>query len=695
MRILIACPNSQEAEEVVAEAHRLAPDWQVSTCSSTGALERLLGQQSYEVVVCDLELFRGGSLEDLRPVTELAPDSHLIVLVDAANQLLGARALAAGADYHLLKYDRWPNELLLVARQAQAVLDQRRELRQMGQFSRQIIELAGTIATHGELEPRLELVAQAALSISDASHCWIEVLDSEGSEFEHHYSYGSGAALADAWQAQVRDVAWRAAHYGELLIDQLTDGEGSSYRAVALPVAVGNSSLGAVVVALRRSEALSSLQRQALQFLAGLAGLVVENGRLNRLALQRTQQMEAAATQAWEEEARARTLLAAAVAVTDSREAGEVLDRITTNAAVEIGFDRVAVYLADYGHNALQGALQASSDGTVSDISDRNVSLRSGDNPLADAALGDEPYMLLAAGGDQPNTLYQEQAYPCLLVPLRTHGNLVGVIVADRGDSGTAISAQQIRLLRSMAGMASVALERIRVDKLRELFVSSISHELRTPLASLQASNELVLDEEVGPLNDEQRQYLSRVASACQQLRRILDDLTDWSYLQAGRVSVRKHPVDLRSPIKQVAETLRPQADQRGVEILLNLPGDSLEVFTDPRRLEQVVMNLVDNAIKFNYTGGQVEVSVEEEKGTAVIKVADTGPGIPAGLEDSIFEAFDRGSTEISRAVEGVGLGLAIALHITRLLGGELSVASQPGQGSTFTVRLPLEASSK
>ena len=179
--------------------------------------------------------------------------------------------------------------------------------------------------------------------------------------------------------------------------------------------------------------------------------------------------------------------------------------------------------------------------------------------------------------------------------------------------------------------------------------------------------------------------------SACHHMRRILDDLTDWSHLQAGQIAIRKRKVDLRQAVEHATQTLRSRADQAGVEILLKLPPDSLEVFTDPRRIEQVLINLVDNAVKFNYHRGQVEICAFIADGEAVAQISDTGPGIPAELQERIFEAFERGSEEISRPVEGVGLGLAIASQITTLLGGRIEVNSEPGQGSTFSVHLPLE----
>ncbi len=696
MRILIACANEEQVGEILAEIHRVAPDWQASECHSVPVLEKLLAQEHYDVIVCDLELLFSPALEELQRITARAPDTYFVVLASRDSQLLGARALSAGADYHVTKSDRWINELLLVVKRAEEIIGSRQQTRRICEFNQCLLDLATIVATKKDLTPRLAAIAQAAMSIMEANRCWIGVLNQEGNEFEDFHGYGSTQAEAADWEVQVRDTAWRSLHHKELLIDQIGEAGPSARRVIALPMVSENGPVGALAMVSSAVTPLGEPHRNALQFLCALTAVLIHNERLDRLLQRRAQQIGAAATQTWEEEELARTVLNAAVAVTDSQQPSEVLEKIATNAAVEIGFDRVSIYLTDDEQSLLRGTLQATSDGGVADISDRSYPLKSSDNLLADAACGEAPYVLLGPeDGDEGATGGAEGDYPQLLVPLRTHGDLVGLLVADNHQTHAPIPPQRVRLLRSLAAMAAVALERIRVDKLRELFVSSISHELRAPLASLQATSELVLDEEVGPLNEDQHQYLARMDSACRHMRRILDDLTDWSHLQAGKISIRKRKVDLRQAVEHATQTLRSRADQAGVEILLKLPPDSLEVFTDPRRIEQVLINLVDNAIKFNYHRGQVEVSAFIVEGEAVAQISDTGPGIPIELQGRIFEAFDRGSEEISRSVEGVGLGLAIASQITTLLGGRIEVNSEPGQGSAFSVHLPLEGSSE
>lgn len=689
MRILIAKAGEQSAQEVLAEVHKRAADWQVSHCLCLATLQQLLTEQQYDVVVLDLDLMGEARLEQLSRITALAEDTSFIVVVAPGNQLLGARALSSGADYYLVKHTRWLNELLLIAKQAEATVSQRRQVRQTAELTRRIVELAPAISTDKDLPDLLEAVGQAAISISNATSCWLGLLNENGSQFQQHYTYGDQETAAE--ESQIRDIAWRAVHCGDLLIERFDSPEAGSCHTVAVPITIGGlGAMGALVLVTPQAQPLSQLHRDALQFLAAHTAIAIQNERLHRLAQRRAQQLEAAATQAAEEETRARTLLNAAAAVTDTEDASNVLNKIAISATAEIGFDCVCIYLADHDQATLQGALQAGNDGTVREIPERSFALKSGANLLADAALGEDPYVTYPASQVKEGSRTEADSdYPQLLVPLRTHGKLVGLMIADNRESDTQISAQQTRLLRALARMASVALERIRVDEVRELFVSSISHELRAPLASLQATNELILDEEIGPLNEQQRTYLSRIDFSCRHLRHILDDLTDWSHLQSGRIAVRKRPIDLREVISQVVETLQATAEQAEVEILANLPDQSVEVVTDQQRLEQVLINLVDNAIKFNYNGGQVEVAASRNDQEAVITVADTGPGIPSGLQDKIFEAFDRGSDETSRAVEGVGLGLAIATQITKLLGGQITLDSQPGQGSTFALHLP------
>jgi len=694
MRILIACANEEQVSEILAEIHRVAPDWQTSECCSVPALEKLLAQDQYDVVVCDLELLPTPALQELQRITALVPDTYFVVLASRDSQLLGARALSAGADYHVIEYDRWINELLLVVKHAEQITNRRQRTRRISGFNQHLLDWATVVATEKDLTRQLAAIAQAAMSIIEANQCWIGILNQEGNEFDDFHSYGSTESEATDWEAQVRDTAWRSLHHKAPLIEQIDETGASVPRVIALPIVLENDPVGALAMVSSAATPLGEPQRNALRFVCALAAVLIQNKRLDQLLQRRVRQIEAAAAQAWEEEERARMVLNAAVAVTDSEQPSEVLEKIATNAAVEIGFDRVSIYLTDDDQSLLHGTLQATSDGGVADISDRSYLLKPGDNLLADAACGEAPYVLLSPEHrDEQAPIDEEGDYPQLLVPLRTHGDLVGLLVADNHQTRAPIPPQRIRLQRSLAAMAAVALERIRVDKLRELFVSSISHELRAPLSSLQATSELVLDEEVGPLNEDQRQYLARMGSACHHMRRILDDLTDWSHLQAGQIVVRKRKVDLRQAVEHATQTLRSRADQAGVEILLKLPPNSLDVFTDPRRIEQVLINLVDNAVKFNYNGGHVELSAFIAEGEAVVQVADTGPGIPAGLEKRIFAAFDRGSEEISRPVEGMGLGLAIASQITTLIGGRIEVNSEPGQGSTFSVHLPLEGS--
>jgi len=463
---------------------------------------------------------------------------------------------------------------------------------------------------------------------------------------------------------QVHDMAWSAIHSGQIVSadvstrgGELPSSQQPPAHAVAVPMAVNGEACGAVVVVYDDGSAVSAERKEAVETLAKHAAVAVRHVQLLEQARQRNARLETLVAEAWEAEADARTLFETAAVIVETSELDSILRQIAQAAATKIRLERVSIYLADHTRQVLAGAVEAHRDGEIRDISGVQVELQAGRNVLADAALGNAPYVVIPTANDD-----QGEQYERLLVPLRSQDSLVGLIVADNYRSQDMISAQQIRLLRSLATMASVAIERVRSDALRTHFLSTVSHELRAPLSSIRAYNELVLDGEAGPINEEQREYLSRVETACLWLKRMIEDLLSWS-----------------------------RAEKSEVRLDLDLAQDLPIIYTDPRRVEQIVTNLIDNAIKFNRPGGKVKVSARVYKGKMAIAVADTGMGIPAEMQDKVFGEFHRGSEEVSRGRQGVGLGLAIASQLAGYLGGKITVESEPGRGSVFLLWLPLE----
>jgi two-component system, OmpR family, phosphate regulon sensor histidine kinase PhoR len=225
-----------------------------------------------------------------------------------------------------------------------------------------------------------------------------------------------------------------------------------------------------------------------------------------------------------------------------------------------------------------------------------------------------------------------------------------------------------------------------RLERVRQEFLSNVSHELKTPLTAIVAFVETL---EAGALDDRENseRFLEIIRKNAARMQNLIDDILELSAIEGGNVSVRAEEIELNPLINDVIMSLAAKASSRGITVKNEVPPDTL-VFVDPRRLEQMLTNLVDNAIKFNRDGGVVTIGCEAGARTRIL-VKDTGEGIPAQHLERLFERFYRVDRARSRDMGGTGLGLAIVKHLARAHGGEVRVSSQLGKGSTFEIDLP------
>jgi len=227
-----------------------------------------------------------------------------------------------------------------------------------------------------------------------------------------------------------------------------------------------------------------------------------------------------------------------------------------------------------------------------------------------------------------------------------------------------------------------------QTEQVRRDFVANVSHELRTPVAALKA---LVETLEAGAIEDpdQAKEFIGRLRVEVDGLALLVEELFELTRVESGRSGLNRRPVDLAMVVRQAVERLRPLADRQGLHLLLRFPADVPPVEADPDRLEQVVLNLVHNAVKFTPPGGQITVTVERQAGEVAVSVKDTGAGIPPELLPRVFERFFK--ADRARSAGGSGLGLAIAKHIVQAHGGRIWAESAgEGRGSTFTFTLPL-----
>jgi len=230
----------------------------------------------------------------------------------------------------------------------------------------------------------------------------------------------------------------------------------------------------------------------------------------------------------------------------------------------------------------------------------------------------------------------------------------------------------------------------VEVDRAKSEFVSVVSHELRTPMTSVKTSLSLLLGGAAGPLGEAARELLEIAHRNADRLIRLVNDLLDLSRLEAGRLELRLEPVPLGDAIRSSVEAVEGFAHEQKVAITLAPPEETLVVLGMRDRVEQVVVNLLANAVKFSPAGGRIELRWWRDGDDAVTEVSDQGPGIPGEHLEAIFEPFRQLDSSTTREHGGAGLGLAISHGIVDALDGKIWAESKPGAGARFFVRLPL-----
>jgi signal transduction histidine kinase len=220
-------------------------------------------------------------------------------------------------------------------------------------------------------------------------------------------------------------------------------------------------------------------------------------------------------------------------------------------------------------------------------------------------------------------------------------------------------------------------------------FLSAMSHELRTPLNAIAGYVDLLDLGIHGELNAEQREALTRVAANQRHLLTLINDVLAFAKVEAGRVELDVRPLDAGELLKGVEPLVAPLAQARGIELSLRTGDEKLTLLGDQERVRQILLNLLSNAIKFTPQRGAIQRSCSGDADWVYLRVADNGPGIAAEEHERIFDPFQQLGRRLNRPQDGVGLGLAISRDLARAMGGDLSVRSEPGQGSEFTLRLP------
>lgn len=269
-------------------------------------------------------------------------------------------------------------------------------------------------------------------------------------------------------------------------------------------------------------------------------------------------------------------------------------------------------------------------------------------------------------------------------IPLLDKEKIIGVIEAVNKASG-AFDVQDRRVLEALAAQAAIAIENSRLFRQSDM-IAELVHELRTPLSALSAAVHLLQRDEIEEIQRER--IRQTIANEVQRLNGLATNFLELSRLESGRMRFDKEPVHLEGLLRESYEILRPQADQEQIKLEADIQQTLAPVMGDRNQLKRMLLNLITNAIKYNQAGGNVRAVLTRSDDGVEIQIIDSGVGIPEDQINNLFKRYYRVPGPESR-VGGTGLGLAIARRIVQNHGGRISVESDLGQGSTFTVWLP------
>ena len=226
--------------------------------------------------------------------------------------------------------------------------------------------------------------------------------------------------------------------------------------------------------------------------------------------------------------------------------------------------------------------------------------------------------------------------------------------------------------------------------ELKSRFLAYMSHEFRTPISSIRSLTRLLIDRVDGPLTEEQARQIGFIRTTAEELADLVNDLLDLAKVEAGRIEISPAWFELVDLFSALRGMFKPVLNNPDVQLVFEEPQGNGQVFTDDGKLSQILRNFISNALKFT-SRGEVRVSAVQNGDTITFSVADTGIGIAPEFHRAVFEDFVQVNSPVQKRLRGTGLGLSLSRRLAELLGGSVALQSAPGQGSTFSVTLPLQ----
>jgi signal transduction histidine kinase len=460
--------------------------------------------------------------------------------------------------------------------------------------------------------------------------------------------------------------------------------------------------VGVITTWRREIRPFSERQVALIQTFADQAVIAIENVRLFKELQVRTQDLGRSVGQL-------QALADVSQAVNSTLDLEQVLSAIVTRAVQLSSTDTGAVY----EHDEVSGELRLRATyGIAPELVDALLakSLRVGEGATGRAAETRTPVEIAdikntdAYSGPLRDVIERAEVRSILAVPLLREERVLGGLTVSRKIAGS-FPPGVIDILQTFAAQSAVAIQNARLfreleQKGHELeiasqhksqFLANMSHELRTPLNAILGYTELIVDQIYGKVPEKIRGVLERVQKSGRHLLGLINDVLDLSKIEAGQLTLSLSDYSFQDAVQSVVTSVESLAKEKGLRVTVAVASKLPVGRADERRVVQVLLNLVGNAIKFT-DAGEVGIRVNAVDDTFVVSVSDTGPGIPKSQHERIFEEFQQVDGSSTRAKGGTGLGLAIAKKIIELHGGRIWVESVVGKGSTFTFSLPVRA---
>jgi len=569
-----------------------------------------------------------------------------------------------------------------------------------------------------EVQPVFDTIARNAVRLCTAAFSYVFRFDGQLMHVAAHHNVSAEGleALARQWpmppnrrSIPARAVLDRAVVHVPDALDEVDYPYLPTARALglrtlmAVPMLRDGHPVGAIAVCRQRVEPFSDRQIDLVKTFADQAVIAIENVRLFKELEARTAQL----THSVEE---LTALGEVSRALSSTLDLETVLQTIVTRANQLAETDGCSIF--EYDEAAEEFQLRASRhtdprDAVVLDPISRATPIPKGQGLAGRTALLREPVHIpdIAVAGAYESPVRQPllgAGYRALLgVPLMREGQVIGVLNVTRKTPGD-FAPETVRVLMTFATQSALAIQNARLfrelaEKSRELevasqhkseFLANMSHELRTPLNAIIGFSEVLNERMFGELNEKQDEYLKDIYSSGQHLLSLINDILDLSKVEAGRMELEVTDFDLPAAIDNALILVRERASRRGITLGRGIDDGVGTVRGDERKVKQVLLNLLSNALKFTPEGGRIDVHATMNEGMAEISVADTGVGIAAEDQAAIFEEFRQVGTA-DKKVEGTGLGLALSRKFIELHGGRIWVKSHSGEGSTFTFTLP------